>query len=126
MEIVCLDTNILVDHKRAVEKDKTRLIQLASQGYYFKVTSISVYELFRGDKSKEDAHWKSFFSKVDILDFDYKSAQIAGDIYRDLKNKGKLLDVTDILIAAITIRNELKLATDNIKHFSRVNGLKIL
>ncbi len=123
MEVICLDTNILIDHKRAKEKGKTRFYQLALQGYSFKITSISVYELFKGDNSAEDEHWISFFEKVEILDFDYSSAKIAGNIFRDLKNIGSLIDISDILIAAISIKNGLVLATENKRHFNRIKGL---
>lgn len=54
MEMICLDTNILIDHKRAKQKDKTKLYQLSYQ-YSFAVSSITAYELYRGDNSTEDA-----------------------------------------------------------------------
>jgi len=56
MEIICLDTNILIAHKRAkkADKDKTLLYRLSTQAYRFAVSSITVYELLRGDNQDED------------------------------------------------------------------------
>jgi tRNA(fMet)-specific endonuclease VapC len=105
MEVICLDTDILIQHKRAksVDKHKTRLAVLAGNGYHFAVTTITVYELFRGDNSDEDKHWRSFFSRVRVLDFDFAAAEIASHIYKDLKSNP--IATEDLLIAAIAIKN---------------------
>lgn len=125
-EIICLDTDILIAHKRAKDKNKTRFFELASKKYQFAVSVIAVYELLRGDNSEEDKFWKIFFAQVTILDMDINCAKIAGKIYRDLKQKGQPIGAEDILIASIAINNNLKLATDNTKHFDRVQGLTIV
>jgi tRNA(fMet)-specific endonuclease VapC len=57
--MICLDTNILIAHKRAKQKDITKLYQLSTT-YSFAVTTVTAYELFRGDNSNEDAFWTKF------------------------------------------------------------------
>jgi predicted nucleic acid-binding protein len=54
MEIICLDTNVLIAHKRAkkIDKDKTFLYCLTNNPYQFAVSSITVYELLRGDNCR--------------------------------------------------------------------------
>ena len=126
MEIICLDTNILIEHKRAKQKNKTRLFDLANQGYEFAVTTVTVYELLRGDDSKEDIFWNDFFDKVTVLDFDIAAARIASTIYRQLKPKGNLIEAEDILIGAIAVRHKMKLATNNSKHLSRISNLVLV
>ncbi len=125
MEIVCLDTDILIDHKRAREKDKTKFFQLSAQ-YHFAVSVITVYELLRGDNSEEDKFWKGFFSQVTILDMTMESSEIAGGIYRNLKQTGNLIGVEDILISSIALKNNMKLATSNVEHFGRITGLELV
>ena len=125
MEMICLDTNILIDHKRAKEKGNTRLYQL-SQTYSFAITTITTYELFRGDNSKEDIFWSNFFSQITILDFTLDASNKAGAIFRQLKNRGQMIDIEDILIGAIALSKALKLATENKKHYSKIEGLEIL
>ncbi len=125
MEVICLDTNILVEYWRAKDKGKTKLVSLRSQ-YEFAVSAIVAFELLRGDNSAEDKFWKNFFAQVTILDMDIECAEIAGNIYRDLKQKGNMIDVEDILIAAVAMKHKLKVATDNTAHFNRVQGLTIL
>jgi tRNA(fMet)-specific endonuclease VapC len=48
---------------------------------------------------------------------------IASDIYADLRRKGKTIGDADILIAAIVIRNNGTLITNNIKHYEDVKRL---
>ncbi len=77
--MICLDTNILIAHKRAkkAEKDKTLLYRLTTQAYRFAVSSITVYELLRGDNTDEDTYWKAMFANMEILPFDVGCAEQA-------------------------------------------------
>ncbi len=61
-----------------------------------------------------------------MLDFSLKAAMEAGKIYKDLKSKGMMIDIEDILIGSVAVSNNLKLATDNINHFRRIEGLEII
>ena len=126
MDLICLDTDVLINHKRSKIKDKTLLFRLTEQGYQFAVTTITVYELLRGNDSDEDNFWKDFFRRIVVLQFDYNSAEQASSIYRYLKTKGKLIPTEDILIAAITLQKGIPLATYNIKHFERIEGLRLI
>ena len=128
MEIICLDTNVLIAHKRAKKADKgnTFLFQLAAKPYHLAVSNITVYELLRGDNHDEDAYWKAMFVNMDLLDFDMGCAEHAAKIYLDLKTKGLLIEAEDLLIAATALRHNMKLATANVKHFARIGGLALL
>jgi tRNA(fMet)-specific endonuclease VapC len=128
MEIICLDTNVLIAHKRAkkADKDKTFLFRLTCQPYQFAVSSITVYELLRGDNQDEEAYWKAMFSNMRVLDFDMNGAEQAAKIYQDLKSCGLLIEPEDLLIAATALANQTRLATGNVKHFARVEGLELI
>lgn len=128
MEIICLDTNVLIAHKRAkkVDKDKTFLFRLTTKPYQLAVSSITVYELLRGDNQDEDVYWKAMFSNMTILDFDMDCAEHAAKIYQDLKTRGLLIEAEDLLIAATALRHQMELATNNVKHFARVVDLELV
>ena len=49
----------------------------------------------------------------------------SSQIYTTLKKSGNLIDDIDILIAGIALSNNLVMVTDNIKHFERIEGIKI-
>ena len=124
MEIICLDTGVLIEFYRSKLKYKTFLFKLA-QEYQFAVPAIVKYEVLRGDK-KNDVFWISFFDKSKVLSFDDKCSQIASTIYKDLKQKNKLIGTDDILIASTAIRNNYRLATLNKKDFSRISDLDLI
>jgi tRNA(fMet)-specific endonuclease VapC len=127
MEIICLDSNILIDFWRdkSVEKSSSVLLKL-STNYSFAVSSIVVYELLKGDKSDADIFWNNFFSNIKVLPFELITAQEASRIYHLLKSKGKIIGVEDILIAATAIHHKLKLATLNKKHFENIEHLNLI
>lgn len=126
--MICLDTNVLIAHKRAkkTDKDKTFLYRLAAQPYQFAVSTITVYELLRGDNLDEDVYWKTMFTSVSILHFDGCCAEQAALMYQDLKKRGLLIEAEDLFIAATAVANQMRLATENIKHFSRIIGLELV
>ncbi|MDD2722753.1 MAG: type II toxin-antitoxin system VapC family toxin [Methylovulum sp.] len=128
MALICLDTNVLIAHKRTkkMEKSKTLLYQLSIQGYRFAVSSITVYELLRGDNQNEDRYWKTMFANMEILPFDAACAEQAAEIYKDLKQKGQLIEAEDLFIGATSLHHRLKLATSNLRHFERIIGLEFV
>jgi tRNA(fMet)-specific endonuclease VapC len=128
MDMICLDTNILIAHKRAkkAEKHNTLLYRLTTQGYRFAVSSITVYELLRGDNTDEDVYWKAMFANMEILPFDFDCAEQAGRIYKDLKQQGLLIEAEDLFIGATALQHRLKLVTTNVRHFERIEGLVLV
>ena len=48
-----------------------------------------------------------------------------GELKAGLEKTGKRVDDADVLIAATAICNNATLATGNLKHFSRFEGLKV-
>lgn len=124
MEVICLDTSVMIEYYRKEKKEKSFLFRLAVH-YHFKIPSVVKYEIYRGDK-KDDDLWNVIFNSVEILPFDSQCAEIAAKIYKDLKLRNQLIESDDILIAATTMKNDLSLATFNKKHFDRINGLEII
>lgn len=125
MELICLDTSILIDHRRSKNKSNSLLFQL-SKAYNFAITSVTVFELWKGDNSGEDAYWTGLFSKMTLLDFDFESAKIAGEDFLELKKAGLMIDIEDILIASIAKRHQLPIASNNYKHFQRIPNLQLV
>ena len=127
MEIICLDTDVLIEHKRAVKKNKKEtLLYKLSEKYSIAVTVITVFELLRGDNSDEDKFWNEFFDSIHIFDFDIESCKMASKIDKELTGSGNKLDVRDIFIASICIKNNIPLASNNQKHFERIKELDLI
>lgn len=124
MEVICLDSSVLIEYYRKKDKKETFLFELAGK-YTFQIPAVVKYEIYKGDKNS-DPFWNSIFGNTEILPFDDASSVIAAEVFLDLKNKGQLIPTDDILIAATAIRNKAKLATLNKKDFSRIPNLQII
>ncbi|MFN4256592.1 MAG: type II toxin-antitoxin system VapC family toxin [Saprospiraceae bacterium] len=125
METICLDTSILIAHRRAKDKSATDLFALAGR-YKLAITSITVFELWRGDNQGEDAYWLNLSGNISVLDFDFESAKIAGQDFLDLQKRGVPIGIEDILIVSVAKRHQLRVATTNTAHFSRISGLTLI
>lgn len=64
-----------------------------------------------------------FITSINVIDFDYTSALVYGDIRALLKSNGKDIGAMDCLIAAHALSEKRILVTNNVKHFSRIKGL---
>ena len=94
--------------------------------YSFAITTVTVFELWKEDNSEEDAFWEKLFSRLTIPGLDMESAKIADKDFPDLGKKGQMIDIEDLLIGAIAKKNNLKVATQNTRHFSRIAGLSLI
>ena len=120
-----IDTTLFIEHLRAKDKSKTTLFKLSSTGLRY-VSSVTVYELFAGatDASKI-ASVRHELQGLLILPFTTEASEKAGEIFRNLRSQGQMIEATDIFIAATALVNNLPVKTLNIRHFSRVSGLTL-
>ena len=93
-------------------------------------TTINLFELYYGafKSKKSEKNVKSVSELVErlgVLKFTDKSAEISGRIVAELEKKGQLVDFRDAMIAGIVIENDAMLYTRNVKHFERVERIKL-
>jgi tRNA(fMet)-specific endonuclease VapC len=99
--------------------------------YYdvIEINLITYYEILSGlsakNAFKQISIFEEFVSENIILPLTEKSVKISAEIYGTLRKSGNKLDDIDVLIAGIAIENDMTLITNNVKHFSRIPGLKI-
>lgn len=60
-----------------------------------------------------------------VLPLATAEAKKAGDLIAFLEARGKLIEVEDILIGATALVNRLTTVTRNVRHFDRIEGLKV-
>ena len=68
---------------------------------------------------------KILLPAVNILTFDSKAAYVCGRLRAELEANGTPLALADLEIAAIAMANDLILVSGNVRHFSRVRGLRL-
>lgn len=125
----CLDTNIIIFF---LKNNSPRLIEkfwLEYENSFICTTSITAAELlyysYKNKATKSLKNRKEFLQTMQILDFDFMSADIYAFQKAELANSGNIVDDLDLQIASICISNRLILATNNTKDFERINDLQI-
>ncbi len=128
MEILCLDTDILIDFLRG-ETKTTKEVKKLEDLFELTTTAINLFELYYGVyKTGRDRNVnaiRELENRLEVLKFTSTSAKISGEILSKLEKKGEAIDFRDVMIASIGIENDVALYTRNVKHFERVEGLKL-
>lgn len=123
-----LDTDTIIYSLKDNENVKKNLRQ-----YYndpIKISVMSLMELYYGAyKSKKVesnlAKIKTLENSLEILFLGKETVEIFGSCKARLENKGFPLDDFDLIIASISLAHNLVLVTNNVKHFKRIEGLKL-
>ena len=126
-EVVLLDTSVLIDYFRKSNKANSLLFKLLQNGdYKFAVSSITTYEIYAGVSSAQQQFWDDIFKTLHVLPFNHHTAQIAVKLDKQLKVSRKQISLPDLFIAATAIEGGLKIATQNKKHFERVDAIELI
>jgi predicted nucleic acid-binding protein len=125
-QMICLDTSVLIDYFRKTNKSKSFFYELTQKFDLFAVSTITEYEIYYGSNSVQDLYWAEFFTKIVSLPYNSNANRETIRIERALKAKNKKIDKPDIMIAGTAIANNLKLATLNVKHFERIDGIELI
>jgi len=63
---------------------------------------------------------------IEVIPLGSESAQIFGSLKVQMERKGTRLDDFDLSLAACALANNLTLVTNNVSHFKRIAGLKLV
>jgi predicted nucleic acid-binding protein len=121
-----VDACVFIEHWRSKNKDDSLLTKLHRQKRKLYVSAIAKYEVLAGANDDDMHKWHRLFDNVTVLAFDDVTIDFAQMIYRQLKRENKLINTTDILIAASAMVDDIPLATLNRKHFERIPDLRMV
>lgn len=126
MSMYILDTDTCIYWLNGKEKIRKKVKQVGTNN--LRTTIITFAELRYGAYSsqKMEENLKkidNFLKMVKMLPLDRDSADRFGKLKTDLRDKGQMISDFDILIAAITLRYNGILVTNNTEHFKRIGGL---
>lgn len=94
-------------------------------------SAVVIGELYKGAYSSQarERHItnieKRILPAVTVLPYDTSTAKVFGRIRAHLEEAGEILPDADIQIAATALGHALELVTGNLRHFSRIGGLKL-
>ncbi len=91
------------------------------------VSAITAAELLYGAalKASEQRAVERALASIVIAPFDLGAARVYGEIRSVLRRRGTPIGPLDMLIAAHAISLNVSLATNNVREFRRVPGLKV-
>jgi predicted nucleic acid-binding protein len=107
-----------------------RWLQTIPRGDQF-TSAVVVGELFRGAFRSPSAsrHIQNIESRVlpalSVIPYDLDVARVYGATQASLEDEGRVLADADLQIAATALHHDLELVTGNLRHFSRIPGLRI-
>jgi tRNA(fMet)-specific endonuclease VapC len=127
--MIFIDTDIISYFFNGNVNIKEKILELIKKDESICMTTINIYEIQKGlrwknNKSKE-VQFNSFLDDVRVFSLDDVSIGIAANIYADLRKTGNTIGDADILIAAIVIRNNGTLVSNNIKHYENMKKLRL-
>jgi tRNA(fMet)-specific endonuclease VapC len=119
------------DHCIAILRKQLDLREHVSPDEELGTTAISVAELTHGanlSQHRDDnlARLEVLLSALSILPFDEAAGRRFGAIKAGLEARGEPVQDLDLQIASIAVEADATLLTNNVKHFSRVSGLRLL
>jgi tRNA(fMet)-specific endonuclease VapC len=94
-------------------------------------SAVVIGELYKGAYRAQtsEKHLKNVEERilpaVTALPFDVGTAKVYGRIRARLEEKGAILPDADLQIAATALYHGLELVTGNLRHFQRIDGLKV-
>lgn len=120
-----VDTSILIDYFRKMDKSKTRLFDLSQKSENLCISSITEFEIYTGAKGEQADFRKAMLSNFIVFPFDSDAALMAVEVQNKLKRHRKSIDKADLFIAATAIAHDLYFDTLNYKHFKNIEDLKL-
>jgi len=114
---VLVDTSLLIDVLRSRQERADLLQALLRQGRLLCACDITLAEVFAGMHDAERTATENLMSSLYYIPSDPQVARQAGLLRRDWRRKGVTLTLSDTFLAALAMRHDLALLTDNRKHF---------
>lgn len=114
---IVIDTDILIDLLRNKEYAVSRIKEL-EKNEELATTDINAFELYFGaynsrDKERNVASTKGLLKTLTLFHTQEESMEAAGRIFMERRAKGKMIEIRDLLIAAIALQNGCRLLTNN-------------
>lgn len=125
MQRALLDSDIWSE----IARDRNPTVSTNARAYIrqhrrFTVSVVTVMEAVRGysrigRKDKLEILLK-LFARSEVLPLDQIAAELAGRLRADLERIGRSMDLPDLLVATIALRNAVPVVTGNFAHFDKV------
>jgi predicted nucleic acid-binding protein len=124
MEIVVLDSSVLIDHLRGVPEATAVIDGAPDRGLRPAASLVTKIEILRGMRSSERRATRELFGLIHWVPVDDPTAELAGEYGRIYRASHRGIEVPDLVIAATAMRADAELWTRNVKHFPMFETLE--
>jgi tRNA(fMet)-specific endonuclease VapC len=91
------------------------------------LTAVTVFEVVQGlqrvQRHDKIEAFRTMLEDIEVLELDEGAADLAAVIHGELDRIGQTIDVGDAQNATIALRHRVCVATGNLRHYTRVQGL---
>ena len=128
--MVCLDTSFIIALLRRDERALAKLEEYTASQTRLTTTPITACELFKGaykstKREKELQKVKKALSFLEVLNFSIEASERYGRLMASEGLQGAPIGDLDAMIASIALTHGEDVVTSNLKHFERVEGLRV-
>ncbi len=129
MQKSLIDTDILSMFLKGNKKVKENFKKYIYAHKNINFSIITYYEILSGLRHRDATKQLEIFLKLAsisaILPLTIEFSEKSAIIYAGLRKKGTPVDDIDILIAGIALENSMRVVTNNVSHFGRIEKLKV-
>lgn len=123
--MIVADSDVLIDFLRG-HGDSARRVALEIGSGSLATTAITAFEIRSGARTpRQREAVESLLDAMSILPFGPDEARIASEIRQQVEGQGRPIGMADYMIAATCLARDAILLTRNLKHFERVEGLRL-
>jgi predicted nucleic acid-binding protein len=129
MEAVSVDTTFLIDLQREVARRSTGVVGKFLESYAgtdFGFGLVVWGEFQAGFADPDCEALREIRRRFRYFETDEKVGEWYGRIFRQLKEKGRLVGSNDMWIAASALRHQVPLVTRNVNEFRLVPNLRVI
>jgi tRNA(fMet)-specific endonuclease VapC len=126
-----LDTNVLIDVLRRRQAVLNGWQAAVEHGTPLVLSCLVLHELEAGVElsARPDIHrarLRELLAYADIVEFDVEDARTSGGVRAALQRSGRPIGPLDTLIAGQALARGWTVVTSNVRHFGRVDGLRLI
>ena len=123
--LLLIDTDVLIDYSRGIEKTKGILKNLESE-QIFAVSVVTQLELMVGCENKADfKSLQKFLLNFEIIQLSKSTSEKAVDLFKKYRLSHGVL-IPDMLIASTALTHEIPLLSKNRKDFRFIDELLLI
>lgn len=130
MKKICVDSNYLIDYLRGSAYTKDLIEKIKDKNLEAYISAVTVFELYVGAFLSNNPKAKfeeieSLLSWFQVVDINKGIMLLTAKIHVNLRRRGLLLEIQDIIIAATSISINMALLTNNKKHFANIQEIRL-